>query len=892
MAHRRTTRGAAALLAAAGCLLALPHPAAGAPPTWAALDAWMNATAAALGPTQPGYASFGLLVGNTSGVLYRGTVGGFNTSATMVNAGAASQWVTAAMVLQMLRANGTITLDRRARDFIALPPLLANVTLRQLLSHTAGLDGRVTCSETALTTAVTATAGLNFTACVDSVRAAFNGSATGGALPTGPAGTKHVFTGAALQLAGAAAMAVDAKVFNRFSEVAWAAAFATYLRTPLGLRPGTAYYLPSDNPSLAGGLRTTADNYGLWLQEYLAGDLLPVSGQWSIYAMEEDATPDGNVTIQASALLPAGARYAGWHAGLGEWRHARCVQSGNTTVHFPVCSPPPRCAAFLPTHTLSSLASPAHPTPYHRAGHYFECRNASAACTKAVRARSMVGGGGFYPVLDRSLGLQSWWALLAVDGGSAATSLALGDELWPLVRAVYTNTSLTPSPVPTTSSSPSRSATATGSPSGTASPAGTPPPSVTASLTTSGSSGATPSPSPTPSLSASPPATGTPSSTPTGSRTASPSASASVSVSATPSGTPPVTPSRTPSRTPSGTSSLTPGASASGTGSVSGSASVSRSPASTRSRSSTGTPTASPTGSASDSGSPSVSVTASGSATHSVGASSSPTLSATRSGSWSATPPGTPSNSGTTTAVPSTSNTPDGTPSGAPSGSPSPTVTPPVTPSRASITPFPSLSSSATRSVGSLAAAPASSLLTPQVTLGLSVGIPVGVLLLACCIVVLFCTFRWRDEERRAAENDKVVAAILRAEQAERSAAEGGGGDDDLEGGGRSYVNPLTVTTGGGGAAAAGGGRDRGRRSRSSDPDGSGRGGGGSGGDGKRRHARRSRGDDEAPAASSPLVSGAGVKHYYAATARRDRFTSRSGSQGRSRIASVLSTDI
>jgi CubicO group peptidase (beta-lactamase class C family) len=273
------------------------------------MDVWMNATAAL-----PGYASFGLLIGNMSGVIYRGAVGGFNMSATMVNVGAASQWVSAAMVVQMLRANGTVTLDRRAGDFIALPPPLANVTLRQLLSHTAGLDDHVLCSEAALLNAPAASAGLNFSACVDSVRAAYNGSTASSALPTGPVGTKHVFTGAALQLAGAAAMAISAKSFNRFSEGAWAAALATYFVTPLGLRPGTAYFLPADNPSLAGGLSTTANNYGLWLQQYLAGDLLPVSGQWSIYAMEDDATT--NVTIVSSAL-PLGTRYSGWHAGLG-----------------------------------------------------------------------------------------------------------------------------------------------------------------------------------------------------------------------------------------------------------------------------------------------------------------------------------------------------------------------------------------------------------------------------------------------------------------------------------------------------------------------------------------------------------------------------------------------
>lgn len=182
---------------------------------WSGVDAWLAATAVTYGPSGQnisGYESFGLLIGNTSGLLYTSTVGGFDLTEP-ISVGTSSQWMTASAIAAALRVSGycgsTGGLNDRISRYIATPggtrSPLANVTFRQLLSHTAGIGTSLDCMEDPVSNIMFKqynvltdnTSGfVSYPACL--------ASALSSPLASAP-GSAYLFSGASTQLAMAVA---------------------------------------------------------------------------------------------------------------------------------------------------------------------------------------------------------------------------------------------------------------------------------------------------------------------------------------------------------------------------------------------------------------------------------------------------------------------------------------------------------------------------------------------------------------------------------------------------------------------------------------------------------------------------------------------------------------
>ena len=372
---------------------------------WAPVDAWMarvSTDAVACGSTLlSSYSTFGLLVGNASHLLYRNSVGAsFNWAASML-VGTASQWVSAAIIYKAMELYTSVdTPTTPIGNYLTLPAGLRNVTLRQLLSHTGGLASTQPCTEAGLTTTVSATSLIAFDACIDLLLRAPHNVASPAALPQGPPGSKHFFNGGSMQLAAVAAMAASSMALDRragnlapakdvYSDLMWTNWVGTFLRELLEIEPGQVFYVPVragngtfGNPALTHGLRIRPHDYAAFLQRLLNFSFLPGT-LFNTNRLEDDGTPGPSVTI-ASSQLPE------------PWRRM---------FH-------------------SSM------------GHYIECRDDSVVCDRNTRARGAVSNNGFYPYMDRSLGPGGMWAVLAITSGSAAGSLTLGDQLWPLISSI------------------------------------------------------------------------------------------------------------------------------------------------------------------------------------------------------------------------------------------------------------------------------------------------------------------------------------------------------------------------------------------------------------------------------------------------------------------------
>lgn len=311
---------ALALLLAAACVGFTP---ARGVLNWAPLDAWLLTANSSVSPTAPAYASMAVYVGNTTGVQYRRSLG-LNLTTPFVVA-SASKWVSTTVIMSVMqqftrRFNQTTTLG----EWVTVPPPLAGVTLRQLLSFTSGMDARVNCSEGSdATGVVAATSDVNFTVCVDQLKAAYAGGLAY------PAGTTFHYAGSHMHLAAAAAMAAYDNVRDSYSHTAWASLFGFYVRNPLGLSTITQYF-PRNNPHIAGGLFITPDDYANWMQRYFAVRGAPDGLLQAVYIYAtENPVVDSSTAIGFSPLSAAGTS---WFYAQGAC-DARCGGGDGVTEH-------------------------------------------------------------------------------------------------------------------------------------------------------------------------------------------------------------------------------------------------------------------------------------------------------------------------------------------------------------------------------------------------------------------------------------------------------------------------------------------------------------------------------------------------------------------------------
>jgi hypothetical protein len=391
-------------------LVLLVREAAAGPIDWSGVDALVEAFA--------GYSAYGVLVGNSSGLLHTYAKGGFDLSAP-VPVASASKWPSASIIFRgtLQGASPPLTLRSRPVDWVpawaGIGPSdpRSNITLGWLLNFTDGMSTHP-CADGDNASSYT------FNQCMTEIVQAF--APANGSIYT--PGTTFYYSGVHLHVAGA--MAARAAGFTTLNP--WPSLVASQFVTPLGFSALSTFYTPLANPLIAGGLVISPLRFATWLQTYFNGTYLSPAAK---AAMEAFALPPGLVV----ASTPVGA----YRYGYGHWIECR----RNST----------------------SAEGPGSP---------FVCNNASAcasppllqwrsACANGCE-RSSPGKFGFYPYQDTCFGVaegvtQGYWAIIATDAtGDTATSLLLGNTLWPAIRAAFLSqrtAGTSPTPTPTARSS-------------------------------------------------------------------------------------------------------------------------------------------------------------------------------------------------------------------------------------------------------------------------------------------------------------------------------------------------------------------------------------------------------------------------------------------------------
>jgi serine-type D-Ala-D-Ala carboxypeptidase/endopeptidase len=218
-------------------------------------------------------------------VIYERYFGSF-TPDTVVPIASGSKLLTAAVIMTLVD-EGSLGLDdpigRYLPDFTGDK---AQITVRQLLSHTSGLPGECAClgdDSMTLADCVHEISQLDLIA---------------------PPGQVFYYGGVSLQVAGRVAEVVSGK--------SWAELFAGCLQRSLGMTATT--YGQTPNPILAGGVRSTLREYSRFLTMLLDGGSYAgqrILSPATVREMQRDQTGDATILL---SLYGDGRRY-----GLGMW---------------------------------------------------------------------------------------------------------------------------------------------------------------------------------------------------------------------------------------------------------------------------------------------------------------------------------------------------------------------------------------------------------------------------------------------------------------------------------------------------------------------------------------------------------------------------------------------
>jgi CubicO group peptidase (beta-lactamase class C family) len=219
---------------------------------------------------------------------------------TVVPIASASKWISAAVIMSMVD-EGKLSLDDRVIKYIpSFSGDKSSITIRQLLSHTSGLPAET---------------GLSSSGCLSdrfTTLAACAGEIAAGPLIAAP-GTEFNYGGLSMQVAGRVAEIVEGK--------AWEEIFQKRMAQPLALT--TMTYGSSANPLIAGGVRSSLDDYVHFLQMILNRGVLNgrmILSAASVDEMQKDQTRGAAIGFtpyeKYGYLDPAlpSTRY-----GLGEW---------------------------------------------------------------------------------------------------------------------------------------------------------------------------------------------------------------------------------------------------------------------------------------------------------------------------------------------------------------------------------------------------------------------------------------------------------------------------------------------------------------------------------------------------------------------------------------------
>lgn len=254
--------------AAVGALMLMAAPAAAS--DWTPVDERLEraVTAPAPGASCDAAESCGisLTVQDATGTSYQRAFGSWNL-AKFAPVASASKWLTAAVVLTLVD-DGLLDLDAPISRYLdAVPAAAAQITTRQLMSHTSGLTHQHPCLQDQTTTTLQAC-----------------GAAILGTPLLAKPGTQFIYGGASIQVAGAIAERVSGKP--------WAALFRERVARAVGMVQTvygsvTGANFNTQNPQLAGGASSTAPDLSRFLRMILDGGAVGGRVVLSAAAMRE-----------------------------------------------------------------------------------------------------------------------------------------------------------------------------------------------------------------------------------------------------------------------------------------------------------------------------------------------------------------------------------------------------------------------------------------------------------------------------------------------------------------------------------------------------------------------------------------------------------------------------
>jgi CubicO group peptidase (beta-lactamase class C family) len=239
-------------------------------------------------------------------VIYRKAFGGYAPD-KVVPIASASKWLSGAVIMA-LADEGKLSLDDPVSKY--LPEFSgdkAGITIRQLFSHTSGLPPEARCRNDKRTT---------LERCAREIAA----------LPlVAQPGEEFFYAGVSMHVGGRIAEVVSGKSWNDL--------FVERIAAPLGMTQTDFFaYGPTQNPRPAGDAKSSADEYGRFLQMLLQGGTFNgkrVLSEASVAEMHKDQTRGARIeyTIyETHGDLDPNLRLARY--GIGMWREKFDLNSG------------------------------------------------------------------------------------------------------------------------------------------------------------------------------------------------------------------------------------------------------------------------------------------------------------------------------------------------------------------------------------------------------------------------------------------------------------------------------------------------------------------------------------------------------------------------------------
>jgi CubicO group peptidase (beta-lactamase class C family) len=233
---------------------------------------------------------------------------------TVVDIGSASRWLAAAAMMTLVD-QGTLALDDPVSKY--LPEFTgekAGITIRQLWSYDSGLPA---------TDASIDDRTLTLEECVRRIAA--------GPLPSLP--------GTAVS-DGSVSIQVGARVCEVISGMTWQEFFRVRIAEPLGMASTTFNLMGFNrNPNVAGGARSTAEDYARFLTMLLQGGVWSgkhILSEQAASQIEQDQAATSTIVATpytaVASLLPS---TSGAHPGLGMWREE--TEPGTGTLLIASC---------------------------------------------------------------------------------------------------------------------------------------------------------------------------------------------------------------------------------------------------------------------------------------------------------------------------------------------------------------------------------------------------------------------------------------------------------------------------------------------------------------------------------------------------------------------------